>query len=108
MEQQQTGWGYAVSYRAHFNETWVADGVTGWVTSERQLSEIEIQEALLRDLPDMEGMPDGVRPEDIIITRFHYTEVPSVSVPDVSQTGQAEPDTDRTQPSARPDTEPDS
>lgn len=96
----RTRWGCIFSYRAHFGDGFAE--ASGQIHADSPLSEIEIQQHCLDNLPSCPGMPDSVRPEDLVITRFHYTTFGPVLVPDVSQDGQVGTDTPDT---ARPDTD---
>ena len=82
----QTKWSYQINYRAHFPGDGYAE-MSATVSDTSPLDEIRLQQMCVDNLPSFEDMPEGVRPEDIIITRFWYTEMSPVDIPDMSLEG---------------------
>lgn len=70
--------GYAITYRAHFEGGHVE--MTAYITSDEARTEFALQQLCLDDLPGHPDIPEDVRTEDLVLTRFHYTHVPAVSV----------------------------
>lgn len=80
-------WQYIFSYRAHFGPDNSAE-MSGSVGSDNELSELDLHELVLLHLPGHEDMPDGLRPEDFVITRFSYVSWETDLAPDIEQDGQ--------------------
>jgi hypothetical protein len=84
---------YLISYRVQFHGDSYAE-TTALVAADEPLSEFRVQQACLDNLPSCPDIPDGVRTEDFIITRFHYVSLSPVLVPDVSRDEDRAPDPD--------------
>jgi hypothetical protein len=80
----RTKYSYIFTYRAHFNGDGYAE-MSGTATADGVLSEIDLQQLVLDNLPSYPDMPEDVLSEDCVLTRFHYVYLEPVSVPDVSQ-----------------------
>lgn len=71
--------GYAIGYHVHFPAGHAE--MSAYITSDRLHTEFTLQQLCLDSLPGHQDIPQDVRTEDLVITRFHYTHVPPVSVP---------------------------
>jgi hypothetical protein len=91
----QTRQSYLIDYRVH----WTGGGYGEFeatAQSDQELFEFDLQQLVLDHLPGHPDVPDGLRSEDFVITRFRYVVCPPLDVPDVEQSGRtsAPADTD--------------
>lgn len=77
-----TRWEYIFSYRAQWGATGYGEMTGSAYSPKRPLTEIELQQLCLNELSGCPDILDDLRPEDIVLTRFNYTELPPVLVPD--------------------------
>lgn len=81
---QTTRWSYVCTFRVHGpQDTWLDTSAS--VHSPESLDELALQELVLGDRLLWEDARDnGWDRTNTVITRFHYTELEPVPVPDVS------------------------
>lgn len=79
-----TQWAYVFNYRVHGpQDTWL--DTSGSAQSPEPLDELALRELVLGGrLLWADAMDNGWDRTNTVITRFHYTELPPVPVPDVS------------------------